>query len=337
MLKWSLTSAQDFSARFRNPFLRQAVSQMFGWPEIPMLAGIASLGYMNARNAGFPAGGSLEVAKALEKRYLELGGQINYKSQVEKILVENDSAVGVRLYNDEVHRAGVVISACDGRGTIFYMLGGKYANRQVKRQYDGRFATHSMIQVSLGVNRDFSSEPHWILHLLDKPLLIAGKEHNQIGVRHYCFDPSLTPPGKSALVVLLRTDYDYWQRIYGHRLYDTEQEQVAEIVVDYMELLYPDLKAAIEVVDVATPLSYERYTGNWMGASTGWLLTKDTILMKMTDMPKKVLPGLKNFYMAGQWVEPGGSVPMVAMSGRSAIQLVCHADGKEFTAHSDAG
>ena len=48
-------------------------------------------------------------------------------------------------------------------------------------------------------------------------------------------------------------------------------------------------------------------------------------------MPKKVLPGLKNFYMAGQWVEPGGSVPMVAMSGRSAIQLVCHADGRKFS------
>jgi phytoene dehydrogenase-like protein len=34
--------------------------------------------------------------------------------------------------------------------------------------------------------------------------------------------------------------------------------------------------------------------------------------------------------MAGQWVEPGGSVPIVAMSGRNVVQLMCAADGREF-------
>ena len=38
----------------------------------------------------------------------------------------------------------------------------------------------------------------------------------------------------------------------------------------------------------------------------------------------KTLPGLRNFYMAGQWTEPGGMVPVVAMSGRNAIQMLCH-------------
>jgi phytoene dehydrogenase-like protein len=45
---------------------------------------------------------------------------------------------------------------------------------------------------------------------------------------------------------------------------------------------------------------------------------------------EKTLPGLNNFYMAGQWVEPGGSVPIVAMSGRNIIQQICHEDKKEF-------
>jgi phytoene dehydrogenase-like protein len=44
----------------------------------------------------------------------------------------------------------------------------------------------------------------------------------------------------------------------------------------------------------------------------------------------KTLPGLKNFYMTGQWVEPGGMVPIVAMSGRNVIQELCHAEGKPF-------
>jgi phytoene dehydrogenase-like protein len=46
----------------------------------------------------------------------------------------------------------------------------------------------------------------------------------------------------------------------------------------------------------------------------------------------KTLPGLGNFYMAGQWVEPGGSVPLAAASGKNAIQLICAQDGKKFMA-----
>ena len=46
---------------------------------------------------------------------------------------------------------------------------------------------------------------------------------------------------------------------------------------------------------------------------------------------EKTLPGLTNFYMAGQWVEPGGSVPLAAMSARNVVQLICHEDGRKFT------
>jgi phytoene dehydrogenase-like protein len=47
---------------------------------------------------------------------------------------------------------------------------------------------------------------------------------------------------------------------------------------------------------------------------------------------KKTLPGLEKFHMAGQWVEPGGGLPMVAASGRSAVQLLCRRDGRPFRA-----
>ena len=45
---------------------------------------------------------------------------------------------------------------------------------------------------------------------------------------------------------------------------------------------------------------------------------------------QKTLPKVQNFYMAGQWVEPGGSVPLVALSGRNAVQMICHNDRKMF-------
>ena len=46
--------------------------------------------------------------------------------------------------------------------------------------------------------------------------------------------------------------------------------------------------------------------------------------------PKKTLAGLDGFYLAGQWVEPGGGVPIAMMSGRQAVQLMCDRDHRPF-------
>ncbi|GAB4476597.1 MAG: FAD-dependent oxidoreductase [Anaerolineales bacterium] len=329
MTKWANISAGEFASRFQHPFLQRAFAQMFSWEEAPLIMGMALLASMHNHNAGFPQGGSLAFAQAIEKRFIELGGEILYKAQVEKILVENDQAVDVRLYNDEIYKGDVVISACDGRTTIFDLLDGQYINRRIKRMYDGHLPMHSMMQISLGVKRDLSNSPHWITHLLDQDVLIAGEPRREIGIKHYCFDPTLAPAGKSVIEVIVRTQYSYWQHIYGRRVYDEEQSQVSDILLHYLESWHPGINADIEVVDEATPLSYERYTGNWQGSTCGFLLTKETLPMLINGLPK-TLPRLKNFYLAGQWVEPGGSVPLSAASGRNVIQLTCAADGKPF-------
>jgi len=329
LARWALLSCEDFGKKFKNPFLRRAVPQMFSWDEAPIMMGMMLLAYMHAGNAGYPLGGSLEFARAIEKRYLELGGEIYYKGQVEKILVEDSRAVGVRLYNDEIYHADYIISAADGRSTIFDMLDGKFTNRSLRRMYDGHLPTHQMVQVSLGVDRNLSTQPHWVTYLLDEPLLIAGEERREMGVKHYCFDPTTAPEGKSVIELIIRTQYSYWQRIYGRRLYDTEQSQVSDIVIEQLGKLYPGIADEIETVDEATPLSYERYTGNWMGATSGWLLAKETMPMMLLGM-RKTLPGLSNFYLAGQWVEPGGTVTLAAASGRAAVQLISAAEGNVF-------
>ena len=81
---------------------------------------------------------------------------------------------------------------------------------------------------------------------------------------------------------------------------------------------------------MATPMTYERYTGNWQGSMEGWLITTKTMGMVMGKGMSKTLPGLENFYMVGQWVEPGGGVPTAAMSGRNMIQVICKQDKKPF-------
>lgn len=328
--RFGLLDAHGFGQKFKDPLLRRAFPHLFAWPEIPMIAALANLAYMQRGNAGFPAGGSLEFARRVEKRYQDLGGQIHYKAQVQKILVENGRAVGVRLYNDEEYRSEYVISAADGRGTIFDLLGGEFISQKIDRLYGISHPTIlSQLLIGYGVNQDLSAEPHWATYLLDEPLLIGGRKHHEIGVKNYCFDPSLSPAGKSIVEVMLRTDYDYWQRIYGRKLYDTEQDQVADQVLEFLEKIYPGISKEVLVTDVATPLSYERYTGNWLGSTCGWLLTKQTMPMMIMGI-QKTLPGLENLYLAGQWVEPGGSLPSSAYSGRNAIRLICYKEGRTF-------
>jgi len=329
LIQWGPVSAEEFGRRFQDPFLQRAIPLMFAWKEIPMMAGLTQMAYMHQGNGAFPEGGSLAFAQAIEKRYLKLGGEITYKSQVEKILVKDDRAEGVRLYNDEEHQADIVISAADARSTIFDLLGGEYANQRIRNYFDGRLPTLSLLQVSLGVRRDLSNEPHWVTYLLDRPVTIAGEERCDVWVKNYCFDPTLASAGKSVIEVLLKSNYGYWQHIYGRKSYDMEQDQVADQVIDLLERFYPGLRQDIEVVDVATPLSYERYTGNWLGSTCGWLLTKRTMPLNILGI-SKILPGLKNFYLVGQWVEPGGSLPLAASSGRNAIRMICHTDKKPF-------
>ncbi|GAB4478704.1 MAG: FAD-dependent oxidoreductase [Anaerolineae bacterium] len=335
LARWATLSTKDFAARFKHPFLRRAITQMFSWEEAPVMMGMALLAYMHTGNAGFPVGGSLAFSRAIERRFRELGGEVHYDAQVEKILVKDGRAVGVRLYNDEVYHADYVISASDGRTTIYDLLDGQFINRKLRRMYDGHLPMHSQVQVSLGVSRDLSGYPHWVTHLLEEPLLIIGEERRELGIKHYCFDPTLAPAGKSVVEAMIRSSYTYWQNLFGRRIYDTEQRQVSGFIIDLLEKQHPGISGDIEHVDEATPLSYERFTNNWMGATSGWLLTRETMPMMIRGVDKR-LPGLRNFLMAGQWVEPGGSVPLAAASGRCAVQIMCHEDGRPFETHLPA-
>jgi phytoene dehydrogenase-like protein len=328
-MKWSLTGAEDFARRFKEPVLKEAVPHLFGWPEIPMLAGIAMLSYIWKKNAGFPALGSLAFARALEKTYTGLGGEIQYKKRVDRILTENGKAVGVRLYSDEDIRADYVISTADGKTTSHDMLDGEYGRKTMQRRYNGDLPIHSQMQVSLGVSRDMSDTPSWIIHLLKEPFRLLSEERSILSVKNFSFAPELSPDGKHVVEVFLRMNYRYFQRIYGNRLYNSEQEQTADQILGALERVHPGIRDDIELIDVATPISYERYTGNWQGSSCGWLLTKKTMLWMIKGV-KKTLGGLKNLYMAGQWVEPGGSVPNCCASGRNAVMLICRDAGRKF-------
>jgi len=332
MGKWKKVTIGDFSERFKNPFLRNAIFQakaLFSEDAPVLLFQMAmAMGHMNS--AGFPEGGALKLSQTIEHYCKELRGEINYRSQVEKILVENNRAVGVRLEDGSEHRADTVISAADGRTTIFKMLDGKYVDATISGYYDSLPVGPSPLVVALGVSRTFEDVPHTAagtVFPLNDPVTIAGKEVEWLRPMVYNFDASFAPAGKTVVRFVFDTSYAYWKILAENSdAYKVEKEQTTGKIIAAMEEEFPGFSNQIEMWDVATPLTFERYTGNWKGSALGWDCTTETFFMPM----RKKLPGLDHFYMAGQWVEPGGGVPLAALSGRNVIQLLCKRDKKPF-------
>jgi phytoene dehydrogenase-like protein len=327
MRKWKSISVQDFAKRFSDPFLREVFPLPFNLPDMPMMSMLMTLAWMHQKSAGYPIGGSLEFSRAIEQRYLDLGGEIHYRSPVSKILVQNDRAVGVHLADGTEHRGDIVISAADGHTTIFDMLDGRYINNKIQGYYDKLPIFPPLIQVALGVTRSFEGLPHSIVYPLKEQVTIAGQEQKWGGAEIYNFDPTLAPQGKTVVKVMFTSDYDYWKGLkQDSERYKAEKEQIADKVIALLNQRFPGLATQVEMRDVATPMTWERYTGNWRASFEGWLISTKTFGMRMS----KTLPRLKNFYMAGQWVEPGGGVPAVAMSGRNVIQIICKQDKMPF-------
>ncbi len=329
--KWGKITMKDLAMRFKNPLLQQAWQSIW-FPEFSSVFMIITLADMTKKNAGYVTGGSMEISLSLEKRYIELGGKINYGSRVDKILVENNKATGIKLTDGNEHKADYVVSAADGHATIFNMLEEKYIDDTIRGYYRNMPIFPSLVYIGLGVNMPFQDLPQIISGLvfpLDKPIKVGEKEHTTLNVRIHNFDPSLAPDGKTVLTVSFESEFNYWEKLSQDRAaYKAEKERIAVCVVSALNKRFPGLTNKLEMWDVATPVTFQRYTNNWQGSFEGWLLTPQNMTLQM----KKTLPGLDNFYMVGQWVMPGGGLPSGLISGNHQIQILCKRDRKRFTA-----
>ena len=146
-------------------------------------------------------------------------------------------------------------------------------------------------------------------------------------VRIFNYGTHFSPPGKTIVQALLHSDWDFWEKLLQDRpAYEAEKKRVCAETLERLEAHYPGITVKVELTDIATPYTTWRYTLNHKGAFMGWVPTPKAL---RTLLPK-TLPGLENFYMAGQWIMPGGGVPPCLYSGRHVLQLLCKRDGKKF-------
>jgi phytoene dehydrogenase-like protein len=210
------------------------------------------------------------------------------------------------------------------------MLGGRYADDRVQAYFANVPDRQDMsMHVSFGVDRDMSAEPHALCYFLEEPVTLLGKERDRINVEVYSFDPSMAPEGKTAVKVLLDARYSRWKELYAGQdeRYNAAKQEIAQQVLALLEQRFPGISEQVEVVDIATPVTIERYTGNWHGTQA-WI-DENGGMLEMLRGKTKTLPGLDNFFMAGQWAG-GIGLSTAAIQGRKAIQTICKHDDRRF-------
>jgi phytoene dehydrogenase-like protein len=317
----------NLASKFKNPVLRELFLMVFDWGPMCAAFPLWTLALMAQGNGGYPIGGSLAFIGSIEKRFRDLGGEIHFNSRITRILTENDTATGIELEDGSTIKADVIISAADGYNTIYKLLDGKYTGKKITHAYQSLKLFPPLVFVSLGIDANFSQEPHSITFSLKTPFRIGPDEIKLLFIKNYSFDPTLAPERKCVLTLMIPTDYEYWEGLKDNReRYLAEKTRIGKEVINGLSQVYPGIMDKIEVMDIATPLTFVRYTGNYKGSYEGWMLDKKALIQQIP----MTLPGLNSFYMAGQWISPGGGLPSGLITGRNAIRKICKSEKKKF-------
>jgi phytoene dehydrogenase-like protein len=184
--------------------------------------------------------------------------------------------------------------------------------------------------IFFGLDAELSGEPHALTLLFDEPLDLGRIEQDSLHLIIFGPETGLVPEGKSVLKIEAQANYFYWKekRDADLRAYREEKERMAQLIIDEITPRFPMLRDKIEVTDISTPPTVERFTGNRYGWQAG--PPEENAAQIMRKGLSKTLPGLDNFHMVGQWASASLGVSNVAMMGRNFVKDLCKQDKKRF-------
>lgn len=298
-----------------HPTLRRMFAQLVP-PEAPALFLLMMLGYLARGYLSRPNGGSGRFRDALIESYQQLGGLARLQSTVEEILVQDDRASGVRLLDGTIIEADLVVSTASSPETVLHLLGGRYGAAAFRKRMQAWKLFEPIVLASYGVATPLTSTPPTLIIDGITPLDVGGRSTEHLYVRTYNDDALMAPAGHTVVQLMAGTTYDYWAKCGDS--YATAKATLSETLWSTLAEQLP-IANARKMTDLATPLTFWNQARSWRGAFEGWMPSADAIFGHV----KKTVPGLGSFYMAGQWMEPGGGVPMALMSGRQVTQLIC--------------
>jgi phytoene desaturase len=287
------------------------------------------LGMMSEEDVFYPKKGGIQalpnvLAKAIERD----GSTLALNTRVDRILLEGNKAIGVKLSDNNEVKTKYVVSAVDARQTFIKLIGEEHLSQKLVKELDKSKVYGSVLSISLGVDGDLRAMGIKASELSYCPtndiddLFGTDPDKCGLGIRlHSMLDSSQAPQGKGTVVIVVSFPYDYmdcWgqgKRDKQKKEYEELKQSLANKLIASAEKVIPGLSQHIVYKRVATPITLEKATLNSQGSAMGWYP------LPGNKMRSQKTP-LSNLYQAGHWTFPGGSVPAVVASGRNAARLV---------------
>jgi len=340
----------------KNPSLRDIISQHF-FKNTPTFF---ALSYFSLYlDYFYPLGGVGKLAEVLEKRFLDLGGEILRETTVETVQASNHVVIdnhGTAYGYDKLVWAADLktfykISSTEGLPVKVRSKFEKTKNQLLARRGgDSVFTLYLEVDEPLEsfkriANGHFFYSPsrqglgstHWselqdllktgaaedstrMLEWLDRYLALNTYEISIPALK----DAKLAPEGKTGLIVSILTDFDLFKMISEAGWYKEFVTHVEDRMIQNLaNSVYPMLKDKIMKRFSFSPLSYANRVASSEGAITGWSFQEPIpVIHKIQAANKAVLTAIPSIFQAGQWTYSPAGVPMSILTGKLAANKI---------------
>ena len=321
LAKYYSLSVGELAARFSHPLLRIFIGSFWG-NDFGALALIFVFAHFCGNNGGIPRGSSRAMAERMEQRFVSLGGQMLTGKEAVRITLHEGKAESVIFADGTTMCADFVILTGDP-ATIFGKLLDAPMPHGLARLYKGtefkRFsAYHTAFACSLP-SLPFSGD--FLIEIPQKYRPLLRSSH--MILREFSHEKSFSPEGKNLLQTMTFTDESFSRELIGMREkskpeYKKRKQQMAFAIKELIERQFPQMKGELALVDVWTPATYKRYTGGEIGSFLGFTLPAKAMPLRLSNR----IHGISNVFLATQWQQLPGGLPIAAEGGKRAIESI---------------
>jgi len=269
-------------------------------------------------------------ADLLADRFRERGGDLRLSAPVERIVTSGGAAVGV-VSKGERFAADAVVSGCDYKKTFLSLLDDPSIVPEAQRRKireaavsEGIFTVYLGLRMS-GAELLSKMKSHSVAFMpLDRDVdpedAKAADHFDKDGFSLYSpslVNPELASEGRSSLMIQSACPghwQDDWRR-GDPEAYRALKAQVRDRLIARAETVVPGLGAAVEFADAATPLTYERYTGNTDGATSAWSWNPKKPFYKGGAFAAAVTTPVRNLWIGSSWAGQIGGIPSAIGAG----------------------
>ncbi|MGZ3789479.1 MAG: phytoene desaturase family protein [Bacteriovorax sp.] len=217
-------------------------------------------------------GGTDMMISMMKDELLKNGVDIQLQARVDKIEISDKRVRGVVVKGHTI-KAKSVVSNSNLLSTVHKMVGDEHFSSEFIKKADAVRLNTSSCQVYMGIKEGesisfvgdlvFTSDDT----SFSTDLILSPKVGSQtFSVYYPDTRPHLTP--KYAIVSSSNARFEDWANLSSED-YEKQKQYVIERAIAGLEKIIPGVRAKIDYVDAATPLTVQRYTLHEKGASFG--------------------------------------------------------------------